>query len=201
MTVEIEMDITEKEPISLFKSWLDEATLAETINPHAMTLATVNGEGKPSARMVLLKNVDTDGFVFYTNLGSQKAADLTTNPNAALCFYWKSIAKQVRVEGKVSQVTTNEADEYFAGRPRLSQIGAWASKQSELLNDRVVLDKRIARFTEEFTSGSIPRPKFWSGYRLIPDRIEFWKEEAFRLHNRTLYVQNHDSWSVQRLYP
>ena len=195
------MDITEKEPISLFKSWLDEATLAETINPHAMTLATVNGEGKPSARMVLLKNVDTDGFVFYTNLGSQKAADLTTNPNAALCFYWKSIAKQVRVEGNVKQVTTNEADEYFASRPRLSQIGAWASKQSELLNDRVVLDKRIARFTQEFTSGSIPRPKFWSGYRLIPDRIEFWKEEAFRLHNRTLYIQDHDSWSVQRLYP
>ena len=192
---------TADEPITIFKEWYEEAKAAEPLNPNAMTLATADARGRPSARMVLLKDVDREGFVFYTNLGSRKAAELKVNPHAALCFYWRALAKQVRVEGSIELVNANEADAYFASRPRLSQLGAWASKQSQPLEGRLALEKRVARYTAKFSVGTVPRPEFWSGFRLRPVQIELWKEEAFRLHDRTRYKRVGDGWSVDSLYP
>ena len=188
-------------PIKIFKEWLEEARETEPINPNAMTLATADAKGRPSARMVLLKGVDCEGFVFYTNLGSRKASELTVNPHAALCFYWRALAKQVRVEGSIELVNADEADTYFASRPKLSQLGAWASKQSQPLEGRLALEKRVAKYTAKFNVGTVPRPEFWSGFRLRPVQIELWKEEAFRLHDRTRYKRVGDGWSVDRLYP
>ncbi len=195
------MRITADEPIKIFNEWYEEAKSLEPINPNAMTLATVNDQGRPSARMVLLKHADLDGFVFYTNLGSRKASELTANPNASLCFYWKTLAKQVRVEGVVELVDDAEADDYFASRPKLSQLGAWASKQSQPLEGRMALEKRIARYSAKFNDGTVPRPDFWSGFRLRPVQIELWREEAFRLHDRTRYQREGDGWTVDTLYP
>ena len=195
------MRVTADKPIKIFKEWYREAKATEPINPNAMTLATADDEGRPSARMVLLKDVDMDGFVFYTNLGSRKALELNANPHAALCFYWKSLAKQVRVEGVIELVADAEADAYFASRPKLSQLGAWASKQSQTLEGRMALEKRVAKYTAKFNVGTIPRPDFWSGLRLRPVQIELWKEEAFRLHDRTRYKRDGDGWTVDRLYP
>ena len=189
------------EPIKIFKEWLEEARATEPINPNAMTLATADAKGRPSARMVLLKDVDCEGFVFYTNLNSRKASELTVNPHAALCFYWRALAKQVRVEGTTELVTADEADAYFASRPKLSQLGAWASKQSQPLEGRMALERRVAKYTARFNIGSVPRPAFWSGFRLRPVQIELWKEEAFRLHDRTLYKRDGDGWVVDNLYP
>ena len=189
------------EPIRIFKEWYEEAKATEPVNPNAMTLATVDDDGRPSARMVLLKDVDIDGFVFYTNLGSRKAVELNANPHAALCFYWKTLAKQVRVEGVIELVADAEADAYFASRPKLSQLGAWASKQSQPLEGRMALEKRVAKYTAKFNVGTIPRPGFWSGLRLRPVQIELWKEEAFRLHDRTRYKRDGDGWTVDSLYP
>ncbi len=195
------MRVTADKPIKIFKEWYREAKATEPINPNAMTLATADDEGRPSARMVLLKDVDMDGFVFYTNLGSRKALELNANPHAALCFYWKSLAKQVRVEGFIELVADAEADAYFASRPKLSQLGAWASKQSQTLEGRMALEKRVAKYTAKFNVGTIPRPDFWSGLRLRPVQIELWKEEAFRLHDRTRYTRDGDGWTVDSLYP
>tara|TARA_B100002052_G_scaffold261423_1_gene255295 strand:+ start:381 stop:968 length:588 start_codon:yes stop_codon:yes gene_type:complete len=195
------MRVTADKPIKIFKEWYREAKATEPINPNAMTLATADDEGRPSARMVLLKDVDMDGFVFYTNLGSRKALELNANPHAALCFYWKSLAKQVRVEGVIELVADAEADAYFASRPKLSQLGAWASKQSQTLEGRMALEKRVAKYTAKFNVGTIPRPDFWSGLRLRPVQIELWKEEAFRLHDRTRYTRDGDGWTVDSLYP
>ena len=195
------MRVTADKPIKIFKEWYGEAKAAEPVNPNAMTLATADDEGRPSARMVLLKDVDVDGFVFYTNLGSRKALELNANPHAALCFYWKSLAKQVRVEGVIELVADAEADTYFGSRPKLSQLGAWASKQSQPLEGRMALEKRVAKYTAKFNVGTIPRPDFWSGLRLRPVQIELWKEEAFRLHDRTRYKRDGDGWTVDRLYP
>ena len=195
------MRVTANKPIKIFKEWYEEAEAAEPVNPNAMTLATADDEGRPSARMVLLKDVDVDGFVFYTNLGSRKALELTANPHAALCFYWKTLAKQVRVEGVIELVADAEADAYFASRPKLSQLGAWASKQSQPLEGRMALEKRVAKYTAKFNIGTIPRPDFWSGLRLRPVQIELWKEEAFRLHDRTRYTRDGDGWTVDSLYP
>ena len=189
------------EPIKIFKEWLEEARATEPINPNAMTLATADAKGRPSARMVLLKDVDCEGFVFYTNLNSRKASELTVNPHAALCFYWRALAKQVRVEGMIELVNADEADAYFASRPKLSQLGAWASKQSQPLEGRMALERRVAKYTARFNIGSVPRPAFWSGFRLRPVQIELWKEEAFRLHDRTLYKRDGDGWVVDSLYP
>ena len=190
-------------PIKQFKEWLEEAKKNESVNHNAMTLATTDHDGRPSARMVLLKDVDSDGFVFYTNLGSRKAANLSINPHAALCFYWKSLAKQVRVEGKIERVSDADADLYFASRPRLSQLGAWASKQSKVLDEPLILERRVAKFTAQFNIGNIPRPDFWSGFRVRPDYIEFWKEQAFRMHDRTLYTLKDGcgEWVMRKLYP
>ena len=195
------MRVTADKPIEIFKEWYEEAKATEPVNPNAMTLATADDEGRPSARMVLLKDVDVDGFVFYTNLGSRKALELNANPHAALCFYWKTLAKQVRVEGVIELVADAEADAYFASRPRLSQLGAWASKQSQPLEGRMALEKRIAKYTAKFNVGTIPRPDFWSGFRLRPVQIELWNEEAFRLHDRTRYKRDGDGWTMDSLYP
>jgi len=191
----------ETDPFPRFHSWFDEAQISEPNDPNAMTLATADAQGRPSARMVLLKGVDGDGFVFYTNLESRKAQELAENAQAALLFHWKSLRRQVRVEGSVSQVSDVEADAYFATRPRGSRIGAWASDQSRPMEGMFVLERRVAEFTAKFGLGEIPRPPHWSGFRVVPDRIEFWKEGRFRLHERIVHVRVGDSWSVERLFP
>ncbi len=178
-----------------------EAEKSELNDPTAMTLATCSRDGVPSARMVLLKGVDAHGFVFYTNLGSRKALELKENPNAALCFHWKSLKRQVRVEGRVAPVSDAEADAYFDRRPRASRIGAWASKQSQPLEGMFELEARVAEFTAKFHVGDIPRPDFWSGFRIAPSRIEFWQDRTFRLHERVLYSFINGEWKKERLYP
>lgn len=195
------MSDTNPDPIDLFREWLADATKSEPSNPTAMTLATVGTNGRPSARMVLLKDVDPRGFTFYTNLESRKAGELSVNTVAALCFYWKTLDRQVRVEGTVARVSDEEADAYFASRARMSQIGAWASQQSRPLETRFALERRVAEFTAKFHVGSVPRPSFWSGYRVVPDAIEFWKEMPFRLHDRAVYRRDGDGWRVEKLYP
>src|SRR5512144_1560124 len=164
------------DPIEHFKVWMAEAEQTEPNDPNAMTLATATPDGAPSARMVLLKGVDDRGFVFYTNLGSRKATELDANPRAALCFHWKTLRRQVRVEGRVERLDDAEADAYFATRPRVSQLGAWASKQSQPLKGRFELEARVVQCTARFSVGVVPRPPFWSGFRLKAERIEFWED-------------------------
>jgi len=192
---------TSKNPIDLFRDWMSEAEKQEPRDPTAMTLATATPDGRPSARMMLLKGADDAGFTFYTNLGSRKAAELAANPHAALCFHWKSMNRQVRVEGAVEAVSDQEAEAYFATRPRMSQIGAWASKQTQPLESRFELEKRMAAFTAKFNVSEVPRPEFWSGFRLVPVRIEFWEEQPFRLHDRVIFRLEDGEWNAQRLYP
>ncbi len=191
----------EKDPIALFGRWFAEAKDAEAKNPDAVALATVGADGMPSNRMVLLKGVNEKGFVFFTNLESVKAREIEENSKAALCFYWKTLDRQVRVAGTVQPVGDAEADAYFATRDRMSQIGAWASRQSQPLEGRFALEKRVAEFTMKFGVGPVPRPPFWSGYCVLPERIEFWSQAAFRLHDRLVYHRDRDAWRVQRLYP
>ncbi|MDH3230683.1 MAG: pyridoxamine 5'-phosphate oxidase [Alphaproteobacteria bacterium] len=191
----------ETDPLPRFRSWFEEAQASEPNDPSAMTLATADSRGRPSARMVLLKGVDDGGFVFYTNLESRKARELAENAQAALLFHWKSLRRQVRIEGPVTNVSDAEADEYFATRPRGSRIGAWASDQSRPMEGMLVLEKRVAEFTAKFGLGEIPRPPHWSGFRITPDRIEFWKEGRFRLHERIVHIRRGDSWATERLFP
>ncbi len=192
--------ITEN-PIDIFNQWFAEAEKSEPNDPTAMNLATADKNGRPSSRMVLLKGIDDRGFVFYTNLGSRKSQQLEENMAAALCFHWKSLRRQVRIEGLVETVSDAEADEYFDSRPRVSRIGAWASKQSQLLEGRWALEKRVAEYTAKFNIGHIPRPEFWSGYRVIPDLIEFWQDQPFRLHDRLVYHREGDIWKTENLFP
>lgn len=197
-------DLSDRDPFELFGEWLDEAEASEINDPTGMALATADADGRPSVRMVLLKGWDRDGFVFYTNLESRKGVQLAENPNAGLLFHWKSLRRQVRVEGPAEPVSDAEADEYFASRPRGSQIGAWASHQSHPLESRHALEARVAKIGARYAVGRVPRPPHWSGYRVRPLRIEFWKDGAFRLHDRFLFTRDDpasDSWSVARLYP
>jgi pyridoxamine 5'-phosphate oxidase len=193
--------ITDADPIPLFVRWLEEALKKEPSDANAMTLATVDADGLPDARMVLLKEVDQRGFVFYTNLDSAKGRELAANPKACLLFHWKSLGRQVRVRGPVEPVSDAEADAYFASRARHSQIGAWASDQSRPLESRFALEKKVAQLGLKFGLGPVPRPPNWSGYRLKPQHIEFWREGPFRLHDRLHYSRAGEGWSTARLYP
>ena len=190
-----------EDPIGLFRAWLDEAGGTEPEDANAMALASVGADGMPSCRMVLLKSADPAGFVFYTNTESRKGQQLGTNAKAALLFHWKSLRRQVRVEGTVEPVAPEEADAYFATRPRQSQIGAWASEQSRPLESRFALEKRVARFASRYALGAVPRPPHWSGFRVVPLRIEFWRHGAFRLHDRLVYRREGEGWRSERLYP
>ncbi len=191
------------EPLRLFAAWFTDAKQSEPVNPEAMTLATVDAQGLPNARMVLLKGFDERGFVFYTNSESIKGHELAAEPKAALTFYWKSLQRQVRVRGQVEAVSPTEADAYFASRSRMAQIGAWASKQSAALESRHAFEKAIARFTAKFAIGTVPRPPYWVGYRVAPHEIEFWQERPFRLHDRVAFTRASPNapWTKTRLYP
>ena len=194
---------TADEPLRLFAAWLTEATASEPRDPTAMTLATVDADGLPNARMVLLKGADERGFVFFTNMGSQKGRELDASPKAALVFHWKSSNRQVRIRGDVERVTDAEADAYFATRPKQAQIGAWASKQSSPLESRLAFEKAIALYAAKYALTDVPRPPYWSGYRILPLRIEFWQERPFRLHDRIEFRRDklNAPWSKTRLYP
>jgi pyridoxamine 5'-phosphate oxidase len=196
-------DFTEAaEPFQLFASWLKDATASEPNDPTALALATVDTDGLPDVRMVLLKGFDEHGFVFYTNFESAKGSEILATMKAAMCFHWKSLRRQVRVRGPVEIVTDAEADEYFATRPRGSRIGAWASKQSRPLESRFALEKAVAEYTARHVIGEIPRPAHWSGFRIVPSQIEFWHDRPFRLHDRVVFTRAADGgWDKDRLYP
>lgn len=191
------------DPFHQFGSWFQSATDASVPEPNAMTLATATSEGAPSARMVLLKYWDENGFVFFTNLGSRKADELSSNPQAALLFYWKELHRQIRVEGCVERVSTAQTAKYFATRPRGSQLGAWCSEQSTVISSRSVLQSKLAEIRQRFKDGEVPLPSFWGGYRVIPQRFEFWQQGDDRLHDRFVYapVEKGDGWFIERLAP
>ena len=191
----------EADPIQLFKAWFEAARESGILFPESVALATSTSEGVPSVRMVFLKSVDPRGFVFFTNYGSQKARELEANPRAALCFHWVILGRQVRVAGHVARVSQQESAAYFATRDRESQLGAWASRQSEPLSSREELERRARQAEERFAGGDVPLPPFWGGYRLDPVKIEFWQGRAGRLHDRLVFLREGDGWTTQRLHP
>jgi pyridoxamine 5'-phosphate oxidase len=190
------------DPFARFEAWFAEATASEPVDANAMTLATATADGAPAARIVLLKSADRRGFVFYTNTESRKGNELAANPRAALLFHWKSLGRQIRIEGRVEPATVAEADAYFASRPRISKLGAWASDQSRSLAERALLERRLAEYEAKFPDENIPRPGYWAGYRLIPHRFEFWQNMPYRLHDRTTYERRpDDTWAIGKLFP
>jgi len=189
------------DPLILFHDWLEEAIVHEPSDPTAACLATADENAVPSARMILLKHFDSKGFVFYTNTGSRKGDELRANPNAALCFHWKSIRRQVRVEGSTTPVSSHAADEYFGTRPRSAQIGAWASTQSGILQNRKALEDRFLNYEAKFSGEDVPKPPHWSGYQLKPKRIEFWLNRDSRLHERLSYQKKAGQWHSKLLFP
>ncbi|WP_293945702.1 pyridoxamine 5'-phosphate oxidase [Sphingomonas sp.] len=189
------------DPFALFDAWFAEARASEPNDPDAMALATADAEGRPSVRMVLLKGHGPDGFVFYTNLDSRKGGELAANPHVALLFHWKSQRRQVRIEGAIGAVGEEEADAYFASRGRASKLGAWASDQSRPLADRATFEARFAEVEQRFEGQDVPRPPRWSGFRVTPERIEFWNDRAHRLHERRLFTRSGEGWSEGMLYP
>jgi pyridoxamine 5'-phosphate oxidase len=196
------MKTNHSEPFHIFSNWLKDAeSNSQIVEPTAMCLATVGSDHKPSSRMVLLKTFDENGFCFFTNLTSRKAGELNAHHNVALCFYWGVLGRQVRIEGSVEKVTIKEADDYFASRRRGSQIGAWASKQSSPMSSKEAFENRIKQIETDFANQEIPRPPFWSGFRVRPELIEFWEEGDFRIHTRTVYKKTEDGWEVVMLYP
>ncbi|MEN8214299.1 MAG: pyridoxamine 5'-phosphate oxidase [Pseudomonadota bacterium] len=193
-------DAEQRDPLQLFGEWYAEAENSGLLMPEAMTLATATAAGQPSARMVLLKDFDQDGFVFFTNYGSRKAEEMESNPRAALLFHWSPLQRQVRIEGSVSRVTAEESRDYFTTRPLGSRIGAWASRQSERLPERGELEQRVRDCQRKF-GGDVPLPSFWGGYRLKPESFEFWQGRVSRLHDRVCFERQQDGWEAYRLYP
>ena len=189
------------DPFDLFTRWFDEAVAAAIPEPNAMTLATVDAAGRPTARIVLMKGVDARGVVFHTNYDSRKGRDLAGNPRAALLFFWVELERQVRIEGTAERVSPEDSDAYFAARPRGSQISAWASPQSAAVADRAWLEARVAGFEASFATGAVPRPPNWGGMRVVPDRFEFWQGRASRLHDRLAWSRQGDRWTIERLAP
>lgn len=194
-------ELASQDPLEKFARWMKDAEGSEPSLPNAASLATATPDGRPSLRMVLLKEYGADGFVFYTNLESRKGEELAANPRAAMCFHWKSLTRQVRVEGTVEVLDDGEADAYFATRDRGSKIGAWASRQSQPLQRRFELEREVAKYAAKYVIGDIPRPNFWSGYRLKPVRVEFWSQRPFRLHDRLQFDRMDGGWRLTRLYP
>jgi pyridoxamine 5'-phosphate oxidase len=191
----------EDEPFALFATWLKDAEASEINDPNAVALATVDADGLPNVRMVLLKGFDVRGFVFYTNFESQKGQEILGQKKAAMCFHWKSLRRQIRLRGEVEVVSDEEADEYYQSRPLGSRIGAWASKQSRPLEGRFALEKAVAEYTAKYALGNVPRPPHWSGFRIIPQSIEFWHDRKFRLHDRIEFRRDGEGWSKVRMYP
>lgn len=191
------------DPFALFEAWFAEAVKTEPNDPNAMALATVDADGLPDVRMVLLKGHDRDGFVFYSHIESAKGRELAANPKAALLFHWKSLRRQIRIRGPVTRTTDAEADEYFATRPKQAQIGAWASKQSQPLESRFAFEQAIAKVAAKHVIGTVPRPPGWGGFRIAPVQFEFWHDRPFRLHDRIVFDRNEsaDAWTKTRLYP
>ncbi|GAP23807.1 pyridoxamine 5'-phosphate oxidase PdxH [Gluconobacter frateurii NBRC 101659] len=194
------IDLT-ADPFALFATWMSDAEASEPNDPNAMAVATSTPDGRPSVRMLLLKGADERGFVFYTNVESRKGGDLLTNPHVALLFHWKSLRRQIRIEGPVTQVSEEEADAYFASRSPMSRLGAIASDQSRPLDDRSTFEERLKAAEEKYGDGPIPRPNNWTGFRVSPDAIEFWQDRPFRLHDRALWTREGSGWNVTRLYP
>lgn len=194
-------DAERRDPLQFFGDWYADAESGGLLMPEAMTLATATAEGKPSARMVLMKDFDLDGFVFFTNYGSRKAEELEGNPYAALLFHWPSLQRQVRIEGGVARVKKEESMDYFNTRPQGSRIGAWASRQSEILSRRSELEQRVRDYEQKFSSSDVPLPSFWGGYRLKPETYEFWQGRVSRLHDRVCFDRQQSGWKAYRLYP
>ncbi|MBS1097526.1 pyridoxamine 5'-phosphate oxidase [Gluconobacter sphaericus] len=189
------------DPFALFAAWMSDAETSEPNDPNAMAVATATSDGRPSVRMLLLKGVDERGFVFYTNLESRKGRELLSNPHVALLFHWKSLRRQIRIEGPVEAVSSTEADAYFASRSRMSRLGAVASEQSRPLDGRSTFEERLKAADEKYGEGPIPRPVNWSGFRVLPEAIEFWQDRPYRLHDRAVWTRDGNRWNVTRLYP